>query len=197
MNAFVRAGALLFALVLSACYPTTVTPIGSSGPMTPDARLVGMWKGMPKDPKDGPNYITFLPRKDSLEAIIVTPAHGDDHGGWMTFAAHTGKVGKNSFINARELLDDGQPPSDDTAKDYTPVLYVFGKDGTLRMYMLDDKPVEDAIDKGLLKGEYKKSDFGDDIRITASAKELDDFFISHDPKNYFTELLGTYRRVKN
>lgn len=192
MSMIVRAGALFLAAFLAACYPTTQVPIGSTGPTAPDARLIGVWKGTPKD---GPNYLFFLPRKDKLEAIMVYPAKGDDKGSWMSFAARTGKAGNNDFINGRELLDDGEPAKNQN-NDYTPLYYRFDKDGTLRLFFLDDNKIEEAITKGELKGEIKKSDIGDDVRITADAKMLDAFFATHDPKTLFTDQLGVYRRVK-
>lgn len=195
MTMFARAGALILAALLAACYPTTQTPIGSTGPTTPDVRLLGVWKGMPKDPKDGPDYLFFLPRKDRLEAIVVYPAKGDDKGSWMSFAVWCGKAGSNNFLNGQQLLDDGIAPKD-ANKDYTPVFYRFDKDGTLRMFVLGEKPIEDAIAKGEIKGEVKKNSFGDDVRITADAKMMDAFFATHDPKTLFTDPLGVYRRVK-
>ncbi len=195
MTLFARVGALLLAVLLAACYPTTQTPIGSTGPKTPDARLLGVWKSIPKDPKDGPSYLFFLPRKDKLEAIMVYPAKGDDKGSWMSFAVLTGKAGSNDFLNGRQLLDDGEAPKD-ASKDYTPVFYRFDKGGTLRLFVLGEKPIEDAIAKGEIKGEVKKNSFGDDVRITADAKMVDAFFAAHDPKTLFTDVLGTYRRMK-
>jgi hypothetical protein len=195
MTMLARAGALIVALLLAACYPTSEHPIGSSGAMMPDARLLGVWKGMPKDPKDGPTYIFFLPRKDKLEAMMIAPPHGDDKGGWMNFAVWTGKAGKHDFLNGQTLLDDGNPPKD-ANKDYTPVFYRFDADGTLRLFVLGDAAIEAAIKKGEIKGDIKENSFGDDIRITADAKAVDAFFASHDPKTLFTEVLGVYRRVK-
>ena len=196
MTVFARLGAFLIAALLAACYPTTQQPIGSSTPQTADARLAGGWKGAPKDPKDGPNYLFFLPRKDNnFEAVMVYPAHGDDKASWMSFALSTAKVGKNDFINGQVVLDDGQP-SKDADKNYTPVWYRFDKDGTLRLFMLDEKAMEAAIAKGEIKGDVNKSTFGDDVNITADAKTLDAFFASHDPNTLFTDPLGTYRRIK-
>jgi hypothetical protein len=195
MTMFARAGVLFLAALLAACYPTTQTPIGSTGPKTPDVRLLGVWKGTPKDPKDGPNYLFFLPRKDKLEAVMVYPAKDDDKGGWMSFEVRTGKAGSNDFLNGIELLDDGEAPKD-TSRDYTPVYYRFDKDGTLRLFVLGEDQIENAISKGEIKGEVKKNSFGDDVRITADAKIVDAFFATHDPKTLFTDPLGVYRRVK-
>ena len=192
MTLLVRVAALAAAVLLAGCYPTSVHPIGSTAPSI-DARLTGAWKALPKDKKDNPTYVFFLQRKEGTEAVMVgAPDKSDDGGGWITFSVTTVKLGGNTFMSGRTLLDDGKASKD---PDYTPVFYrVEGQ--MLRLYVLGTDAIEAAINKGEIKGEIKKSSYGDDVRITADAKAVDAFFASHDPKKLFTEELGTYRRLR-
>jgi len=193
MTLLVRVAALAAAFVLAGCYPTIVHPIGSTAPSTIDARLVGGWKALPKEKKANPTYLFFLERKAGMEAVMVgAPDQGDD-GGWMTFSVSTAKLGANSFMNGRTILDDGKASKD---TDYTPVYYRLEGKQMLRLYVLGTDAIEAAINKGEIKGEIKKNSYGDDVRITADAKAVDAFFASHDPKKLFTEELGAYRRLR-
>jgi hypothetical protein len=192
MTLLVRVVALAAAVLLAGCYPTSVHPIGSTAPSSIDARLVGGWKALPKDKKSNPTYLFFLQRKEGMEAVMVGAPDAGDDGGWMTFGVTTAKLGANTFMSGRTLLDDGKVSKD---PDYTPVFYRI--DGQmLRLYVLDTDAIEAAINKGEIKGDIKKNSYGDDVRITADAKAVDAFFASHDPKKLFTEELGTYRRLR-
>lgn len=193
MILFARVAALAAALLLAGCYPTSVHPIGSTVTATADARLLGGWKAVPKDKNDGPTYVFFLQREGGkLEALMVgAPAEGDK-GGWLSFAVTSAKLGGHDFLSGRTLLDDGKASKD---PNYTPVSYRFEGKDTLTLYVLGTKEIEAAIAKGEIKGEVKKSTYGDDVHITADAKAVDRFFASHDPKTLFTEKLGTYRRL--
>lgn len=196
MIAIVRIAVLLCAVLLAACYPTTREPIGSTGAMTADARLVGGWKAINEEAKDEPTFLFFLRRDaDKLECLLVTADKGDKKGEWMSFEALTGKAGAHAFLNGRTLLDDGKKPADANT-DWTPVHYRFDADGTLRLFTLDEKAIGAAIKKGEIKGEIKEGSLGDEVRITAEAKAVDAFFAGRDPKTVFKQTLGVYRRLK-
>ncbi len=196
MSMFARFAALVTAAFLAGCYPTIVHPIGSTAPMTADARLLGGWKAQPKHKDNGPMYLFFFEREGGkLEALLAgTPTEGDK-GGWMTYEVMGGKLGAHDFLNGRALLDDGHP-SKDASKEYTPTFYSFDGKDTLHIYTLGTDAIEAAVTKGQIKGEVKKNSFGDDVRITADAKAVDAFFASRDPKVLFTDELGVYHRLR-
>ncbi len=111
----------------------------------------------------------------------------------MSFALILGELGEHRFVNAKILLDDGEPSSE---KDngYTPLLYRFDEDGTLRLFVLDDIELKKAIREGKIAGNVKESTYFDDIRITADEKALNAFFLS-TTASLFTEDFGTFHRL--
>jgi hypothetical protein len=164
-----------FAAVIAAC-ASTKHPIGiSAGPQT-DARLLGGWKGV--DPDQGNTIYAFiLPRPDSadLQAVGVSPLHGDDKGGWATLSLVVGRAGEHRFLNARMLFDNGKPAKPDD--DYVPVLYTIEGD-TLRVSNPDVEALKQAVEAGEIAGKVT----GSSVVITAEPAVLDRYMATHAAK---------------
>jgi hypothetical protein len=158
---------IALAALVSACV-TSKFPVGASQGEQADARLMGAWTAT--DPKTGNRmFLFFIPRPSGghkVEAIGVTPAQGDENGGWGSYAIVVGKAGEHSFINAQPLLDDGKPKS---ADDYVPVLYTIDRSGRLHFSMLDTDAVKRAVQAGEIQGVVKDSS----VLITAAPAALD------------------------
>jgi hypothetical protein len=161
------------AALLSACV-TTKHPVGAAQGEQTDTRLLGAWKAT--DPESGGTiFMFFLPRPESphkVEAIGVSPAHGDEDGGWGSYAIVLGKVGDLTFINAQPLFDDGRPK---TADDYVPILYRIDASGRLHFSMAEIDAVKRAVEAGELQGEVK----GGSVVITATPAALDAYVAAH------------------
>ena len=161
MRALGRVLALLcLTAALAGCYPTSERPIGVSGTPAADQRLLGRWTGQIGTGKDTASLYVFPREKGQLEALLVHPAAKDDKGGWTTASLLPGKAGAVNILNAKLVLDDGAPAKEGT-KDYTPVMYRFDADGTLRLFMLGDKALEVAIRQGRIAGTIKENSFGE------------------------------------
>jgi hypothetical protein len=164
-----------FAATVAAC-ASTKHPIGiSAGPQT-DQRLLGAWKGT--DPDQGNTIYAFiLPRRDApgLEAVAVSPQHGDDKGGWSILSIAVGRAGEFRFLNARMLFDNGKPakPGDD----YVPVLYRIEGD---KLYI--SNPDIDAIKRAVQAGELAGTTTESSVVITAEPAALDAYMARHAAK---------------
>jgi len=186
---------LAFALVAGACYPMTGQPVGSTGAMTPDTRLIGTWKGrVGNDEDDGQVYVHFLARDEAtIEAMMVRPTQGDENGGWSNFAITTGKVGSRTYLNGAWLLDDGKP-LDDAPPGTTPLYYRFEPGGRLRMFALDSDMVAAAVKSGEIAGTVKEG-WIPEIHVTADSAALDAFIAAHDPQALFSVDFATLEKI--
>jgi hypothetical protein len=180
--------------LLAACYPTSENPIGvSAGPTALDARLTGVWKGRIGTDKDATAYLFAFPREGGrLEAMLLHPSATDDKGDWTTVSLTPGKAGTANILNAKLVLDNGAPAREGTV-DYTPVLYRFDPSGELRLFVLDEKALADAVRQNRIAGTVKESSLGNDVRLTADAKTLDAFFAANAAA-LFTEDYGSFRQ---
>lgn len=197
MTAHFRAFALLcLTIVLAACYPTSESPIGvSAGAPSPDARLSGVWKGRIGTDKDAAAYLFVFPREGGrLEAMLLHPSAKDDKGDWTTVSLVPGKTGAADILNAKLVLDNGAPAKEGTA-DYTPVLYRFEANGALRLFVLDEKALGNAVRQKRIAGTVKESSIGDDVRLTAGGKSLDAFFAANAAA-LFTQDYGSFRKAE-
>jgi hypothetical protein len=190
----VRLLAVFACFILAACYPTTQVPIGSTGPTTPDTRLIGSWLGQIGD---GPEtiYLFFMPRgTDQAEALLVEPAQGQEDGSWSSYTVLNGYAGTHAVLNARAVLDDGKP-AESADEGYTPLLYRFEEDGSLHLFLLDESATKAAIRSGKIAGTIKEESYTDSITLTADGKTLDTFFATPEGIALFAKPFGVFRRI--
>ena len=178
MKAFPAALALAAALVLSACFPpTTSRPVGTTVGLKPDSALIGTWKGSSDDGK--PSYFHFMQQSDgSISALLVES--GPKAEDWNFVMLTTARLGASRFMNARMLLSNGKPDSDNEGAPphgSVPVLYRIDAKGTLTLFMMDEPATKAAIRAGKIKGTIETGTMGD-ATITADPKALDKFLAS-------------------
>jgi hypothetical protein len=163
---------------------TTDNPIGISGGAQVDARLVGGWKGVFADQySDKVKYqVVFLPgEKGALAAIVA--GWTLEGGQWAVYEVVAGRAGDHTVLNMRSVIENGAPARETSA--YIPSLYRFEPDGSLRLFMLSEQAVADAIQSGRLAGTMGTGQLATN-RITADPQSLDDFFAEAAPA-LFTE----------
>ena len=176
---------------LAACYPTTRNPIGISGGTVEDSRLEGAWLGFIGETDDGPAYLFFFRRDDGmLEAMLTRPAIGEEDGGCASVTLGLGRLGEDRLMNARTVLDDGDPP-DPGDTDYTALAYRFAADGSLHLFMPSERSIEDAIRSGGIAGEISQNRFFNQATLTADSEALDAFF--EGAMHLFDVELGVFR----
>ncbi|HLY04541.1 MAG TPA: hypothetical protein VKR31_02225 [Rhizomicrobium sp.] len=181
-------------LFLTGCLPvTSSSPLGTTAATAPDPRLTGLWKGRLGSSMDRA-YIAFYPGDGGARKIVVlAPPTVNDKGGWMVFEAREAMLGGNTYLDAREIGDDGK--ASDPKLGHIPVLYRFGSNGLLALYLIDEKAARTAIGKGAIAGIVKPGEFGD-VTITASPATLDAFFASAAGRALFTKPLAILQRAK-
>ena len=183
------------ALIVAACLPvTTEHPVGTTAGFKQDPALIGVWKAEPNKDDDKPGYLAFLNAEEdgAMTAIMVAP--GKDAGDWATYNLKLATLGGNRFINAWAVLNNGRAADADEARADIPLLYRFGKDGKLTLYLLDEDATRAAIRAGRIKGEAQPGETGD-AHITAEPKELDAFFATRESAALFVKPLIVLDRV--
>lgn len=193
MSRVIPLASVVMVLVLSACLPvTSSSPLGTTVAANRDPRLTGMWKG--RVGSAGAAHIVFYPDHEGVRKILVIASPAvDDDGGWLVFEARGATLGGKSYLDARELEDDGKAP--DPKLSHVSILYSIGADGSLVFYLIDEAAARRAIGKGAIAGTVEPGEFGD-IRITAGPVALDRFFASAAGRALFTRPLGILRREK-
>jgi len=167
--------AICAVLLVSACLPvTTKTPIGATVGFKTDTALYGVWRDQRRD-NSAEGFISFLKAdKDGMTAVLISPSR--DGGDWQTFQVKTASVGGRTFMNVREVLENGKPADDGLAGQNIPVLYKL-KSKTLTLLLLDEKKTRAAIQAGTIAGKIEPGEYGD-VHITADASSLDKFMQS-------------------
>jgi len=179
--------------VLAGCLPvTSSSPLGTTVAATGDPQLAGMWKGK-LGTSAGVAYVVFYPGKDGVQKIVMlAPPTADDEGGWMVFEARAAKLGANTYLDARELEDNGRQP--EAKLGHVPVLYKANGDGFLALYLIDEPAARAAIARRALAGTVEPGEYGD-VTITADPAALDAFFSGSAGRALFDKPLGTFQRV--
>jgi hypothetical protein len=206
--------AIAFLAILSGCSGiTTNYPVGISGGVQTDARLLGGWRVVETNNKqvrnaEGEGYIFFLPRKGGgytgvWMAWSRPPAAKPD---MALFDIITGRIGATGFINAR-LVDQNEKPVDAKDPGYWPGLYRFDQNGRLHIFIFSDQGIklaESAVQNHRLAGASDEQSAGKDssgknnkntnVHITADPKLLDIYFAANAPL-IFTDPIYTFERV--
>ena len=190
------AAALGLALILAGCLPvTTKTPVGSTTGLGTDTALYGTWIGHTPDGDASPIF-HFLARDDeSMTVILVTPPHGTDKGDWSVYGVRASKLGANRFLNVQEISSNGKPPGSDAPNGTFPLLYRTAADGSVTLYLMDEKLAAGAIKTGKIAGEVEPGENGD-VHITADAKTLDAFMQTRAGLALFAKPLIRLTRMK-
>lgn len=186
----------LIGLGLAACPPVvTKTPVGTTIAATPDPALSGMWKGKVAGGKTE-TYFTLYPQSDgTVTAIVATPPVGSDEGGWAIFSLQTVVLGPNHYMNVTETNNEGKPADGNMAGNTTPVLYRINGDGTLVIYLIDEKAATNAIKAGKIAGTVGEGQYGD-VTLTAAATDLDAYMGSPDGRALYIKPFALLKRVK-
>ena len=184
--------AIVCTLLVAACLPvTTKTPVGSTVGLGADSALYGTWKARSADPDDKQKdfgYFHFITGKDgTMTALMVIAAGGSDDE-WTAFALRTATLGKNHFMNVVETFDNNEPVASDLKDTSFPVLYKFGKNHTLTLYLLDEDKTKEAIAAGKLQGVIESGSYGD-VKITSDDAALDAFMATPEAVKLFKMFL--------
>ena len=184
--------AIACTLLLAGCLPvTSKTPVGTTTGLGADDALYGTWKGY-GEPEHVLSYIHFLPKKgEGIGAVLVNPKSDSDDGSVGLFLLRTSKLGANSFINVVKIYN-GMEENDSSWGELNdasvPMLYKFGKNHTLTLYLLDEDKAKEAIQAGKLSGAVESGNFGD-VKITSDAAALDAFMATPEAAKLFKVFL--------
>jgi hypothetical protein len=175
--------ALLLLLPLSllpACIPYATTPLSDPDKAKLDERLCGRWSHTNTDGETS-TWTIGKPKRDGAPAGLMVAVsvwcdknHEVDFGDACFFPT---VLGDHSYMNVIKFDDVERMEARkwDMAKvtRYTFVRYRVEGD-TLTIWLMDDKPVAEAIQAGRLKGtvEKEKKSFGKTVTITDTTDNL-------------------------
>ena len=175
------------ALALAGCLPVTSTsPVGTTKSLGADNRLVGMWQGATDD--GAPAWFAFVPgAHGGITAIVIGfPSATDSSGFYGTYSVRTASLGKAAYVNAREVMENGQPVTGPLAEKFMLLLYRFRGPHTLVLYLADEDATKDAVKARKVDGTIEPGKFGD-VTLTARPADLDRFFASDAALKLFTK----------
>ena len=97
-------------------------------------------------------------RIDAANRLVIPGlinAHTHGHGGlakgagdWGSYRLKPTTLGANHYMNAWPVMNNDRAAEPDEAKSDFPLLYRFGKDGRLMLYLLDEDATRAAVKAG-------------------------------------------------
>ncbi|HVU19530.1 MAG TPA: hypothetical protein VHE09_02290, partial [Rhizomicrobium sp.] len=185
------------ALFVAACLPvTTKYPVGTTAGFKQDPDLVGVWKAEPQknDQDDKQGFLAFLNagEEGAMTGIMIAPGKGT--GDWGVYNLKLSTLGRNHFMNAWAVANNGKAAEKDEAQADVLLLYRINKNGKLSLYLLDEDKARTAVKSGRIKGDVGQGSMGD-VRITADPVVLDKFFGSSDGAALFDKPFAVLDRA--
>jgi hypothetical protein len=147
------------ALFFSACEVTLVNPLPDSLSAPRDERLLGRWKDLNKT--EGPGYIRFDSGSDG-EVIIRFESDAPD----IALSARTLRIDESGYLALRDSEMTKR-------KGYLLVKYAITGD-RMKVWLLNEKKVRQAIWEGKLKGEIGKETYSG-VTVTDTQEKILDY----------------------
>ena len=195
-----RKTAVLFVMVglvlLVACEPVvSVHPIYTEADLVTDARLLGCWTG---ETEEGPCLLTFTEGAEGDNRGYALVMKEDD-GAESAFRAHLAQLGDRLYLDVQPVRGE---ESDTIHQFHLVAAHTFFRvrfEGEmLRLAMLDNEWLDDALAEGEVKLPHRRSSDENEhsIVLTASTEQLQRFVLKYaDDEEAFTEL-DTFHRGK-
>ncbi|MGA7712850.1 MAG: hypothetical protein WCA81_13180 [Rhizomicrobium sp.] len=180
--------AILCTLFAAACLPvTSKTPVGTTTGLGTDTALYGTWKGYSAEDHTLVYLHVLRPKNnEAISAVMVGTGTDKDEGTIMLVELRTAALGDNHFMNVIKFFTkDENGETANALKDASiPLLYRFGKNHSLTLYLLDEDKTKEAIAAGKLQGTVESGNFGD-VKITSDAAALDAFMATPEAAKLF------------
>ena len=180
--------AILCTLFAAACLPvTSKTPVGTTTGLGSDTALYGTWKGYSAEDHTLVYLHVLRPKNnEAISAVMVGTGTDKDEGTIMLVELRTAALGDNHFMNVIKFFTkDENGETANALKDASiPLLYRFGKNHSLTLYLLDEDKTKEAITSGKLQGIVESGNFGD-VKITSDAAALDAFMATPEAAKLF------------
>jgi len=184
----------LIALALAACVPTSEHPI-VSGPAA-DKDIVGTWHGTLED--GAVVYLHVLRRTDDQLGmlLVIGSDEAESRDEWAAFRAVTAKIGDQRYMSALWDLNDGEPVKGREVG-YHLMRYALEPDGSLSIHSVNEEKLVAAVRDGLLEGKIDKTDWNEEVRVTASSQQLAAYLQTIDPAVLFDHPFAKLKLAKD
>lgn len=185
---------LISSLILTACVPESENPISDPAKATVDKRLLGVWAGKMSGEKED-QYIHFVEAENSITEVVLV-SHQKKRGPGVSFyKMYPTTIGKNQYMNVKSSVPDDLKSPEQVKKleshGYFFTRYRISEKGILKIWIMMDEEVSEAVKNGQLKGKIAKGD--GDVTITDTRENIIKFIEADHKKDIF-ELIFTFQK---
>jgi hypothetical protein len=203
-NRILNALVVFAGLFLAGCFPESTNPLSTPATSTVDPRLEGVYVARREKSDDGLAVFHFHYRGEKgasgmpalttpwLEVLNINHPRGKALEG-IAYRVLTTHLGAHDYMSILELGNVAspetglvKPSAGGNAKLYWLARYEIGETGVLRVWMINPKPLEEAIKAGKVHGQVKPHKEGDDVLLTDSTEDLAKFVTKSDPATLFS-----------
>ena len=182
---------LAAALVLSACLPDSINPLGDPQTAAPDPRLVGNWSGTMNDE---PATLAVTAGEGAMLDFRVVTRDSEGKEEWVKLSGFPAALKDRTYINVK-FVEEADKVYDPKEENFYVCRYVLSDDGTLTVWTMAEQPVVDAIADGRINGSVDGSKENRNIHITDSNVMLADFLGSANPDVVFSNKFAVFQRA--
>ena len=185
---------LAAALFLAGCLPQSKNPIAPPAQTFADSRLKGVW-----EQKDANERSYFHMARRTERGIpwlnVVDVDHRGEGKGLHAegYTALSAKIGAHCFLSFRKLPLDSTPATRGT---YSVARYDFTGGGDLRIWLVSEDALANAVRAGRLHGTVRGSGFSRDVTLTDSSARLAEFFAAGNVEQLFSNKPMILTRVR-
>lgn len=173
------------ALGLSACFVTSDVPIrGKDGAGASDARLVGLWQGVPENPGEDTPVFMFQREAEGRLTLIMAELGGADapRDPWSIYEAVTAEVKGETFVSLRPVAPVDREPE---WPGYMVFRYAIAPDGELSLAGGNQEAWASLVDAGKLAGRVERGSATVQVHLTATEDALRAVLESSDTNALF------------
>jgi len=187
---------LAAAALLTGCLPQSKNPIAPPSQTFADRRLEGVWEQKADDGSRSYFHMARRIDRGTPWLDVADVSHRDENKGlgFDGYTALSAKIGNERFLSFKNSRLTGSPTPAGT---FSFARYDFTWRGDLRIWLLSEDALAEAVRAGQLHGKVKGSGFSLDVKLTDSSARLAEFFSS--PENvhhFFNDKPMVLRRVR-
>ena len=191
MSTILRVALVLLCAFLTGCVPESKNPIASPSQSFLDQRLEGDWQA--REDGGSPAFYHFGHKKSIPWMRIVGVERTLPQGvSVSTWDALSTRIGSHTYLSFRGLSEDGKS----VQASYNFARYDFDWLGRLRIHLIDESAVIDAVRAGKLRGIVKGKGYSQSVKLTDTSARISAFIATSDPKKLFDGKPMVLRKVQ-
>lgn len=186
-----RLGALLAGLMLAACLPDSINPLGDPATASPETEVLGDWTGT----LDGtPSKLTVTPKDGAILEFRVETLMPDGDKEWVILEGFPATAEGKKYMNVK-FREEKDKVYDPNVENYYILRYELAPGGELNVWAMAEQPVVNAIVDGFVNGAVDPSSEGRIIHITDSTVVVRQLVEVSNPARLFATKYAAFRRM--